>query len=116
MARVRINPAAVRAATVTSSGYHEFARSKAQELQETATQVFNSEQLQNNAGRTSETTPPKYLQSWEIFRDGDNWYLRNTDRSAMWVEFGAQAGGHTHVLEYRPLTRAIEIVSSQVAE
>lgn len=116
MARVRINNAAMRTAAVTSSGYHSYARSKAKELEKVAKEVFNAEQVKNNQGRTSETTPPKYLESFEIDNEKSVYFLRNTDRSAMWVEFGAHAGGETYVLEYRPLTRALEIVASRAAE
>jgi hypothetical protein len=34
--------------------------------------------------------------------------LTNTDPKANWVEFGAHAGGKTPVLNYRPLTTAMD--------
>lgn len=114
MATVRINAPAVRAAAVSSPGYHAFAVSRAEALKDAATAVFNSAELKHNQWRTSETTPPRYLQSWKIEREGDDIWLTNEDPAAMWVEFGAHAGGETPVLRYKPLTRALEIVGNSL--
>lgn len=112
MARVNINRAAFAAVATSSSGYYAYAESRAEVLKSAAEGVFNTEEHKHNQWRTSETTPPKYLQSWKIERDGNNVYLINEDPAAMWVEFGAHAGGETPVLRYKPLTRALEIVGN----
>lgn len=98
-----------------SLSYDAYARAKAIELRDAAIMVFNTQQIRFNEFRTSETTPPKYVTAWEIKREGAVHYLINTDRSAMWVEFGAHAGGETPVLRYKPLTRALEIVSAHAS-
>lgn len=114
MATVRINAAAVRTAAVKTSGYHSYAVSRAEALKDAAEAVFKAQEETHNQGRTSETTPPKYLRSWKIEREGDDVFLTNEDPAAMWVEFGAHAGGETPVLRYKPLTRALEIVANSL--
>jgi len=93
-------------------------KEEAEKIVETAKQVFIASQRGDNEARTSETTPPKYLFSFSVRRiekpDGTWAYeARNDDPSAVWVEFGAHAGGRTAVLRYRPLARALDIVAME---
>src|SRR5690554_2228926 len=112
---LKIDRAALLRIAQDSPSYDAYARAKAIELRDTAIMVFNTQQVRFNEFRTSETTPPKYVTAWEIKREGAVHYLINTDRSAMWVEFGAHAGGETPVLRYKPLTRALDIVSAHAS-
>lgn len=114
MAEIHISRTGFLAAAVASPGYRAFALAKANELKEAAEQVFKMSQRSDNEDRESETTPPKYLQSWNITVDADGVvWLINEDPAAAWVEFGARAGGRTPVLKYRPLGRALEIVANR---
>lgn len=65
-----------------------------------------------NEGRVSETSPPRYVRSFRIAGSRGKWVLWNDDPGALWVEFGAHAGGVTEVLKYSPLRHAIDIVAS----
>ena len=89
----------------------------AEEIQAAAILVFVKSQRWDNEDRTSETTPPKYLKSFSNKRlkriRGLAWEVRNSDPSAVWVEFGAHAGGNTFVLRYRPLGRGLDIVAAR---
>lgn len=86
-------------------------REHAQEIMNKAKAVFRSRQIASNEWRRSETTPPKYLQSFHIERirdiNGFSWIVVNDDPAAAWVEWGAHAGGRTAVLGYRPLRTAL---------
>lgn len=115
MASVNINRATFLAAATKSPGYDAYGRSRCEVLQKTATSVFQAKQRHDNEWRTSETTPPKYLASWKILRVGNTFLLVNRDPAALWVEYGAHAGGETRVLGYKPLTTALEIVAGEVA-
>lgn len=55
----------------------------------------------------------EYLDSFEVEETKRGYIVRNTDREAFWVEFGAHAGGKTPVLGYAPLRKAIDVVSSE---
>jgi hypothetical protein len=100
----------VKKVATRSPLYEFYARKKAEEIKQVAIAVYLGQQRADNEARTSETSPPKYLLSWEIKQDGSDFFLINTDPGAMWVEFGARAGGKTRVLRYKPLTRALDIV------
>ncbi len=87
---------------------------KCEEVVEVAKAIFLKAQRSDNEGRTSEYTPPKYINSFRTERlrrvRGLAWIIRNTDPGATLVEYGAHAGGTTFVLRYKPMTRAMEIV------
>lgn len=87
----------------------------ATEIKDAAIAVFSGSQRWDNEWRLSETTPPKYIKSFKIRKlkriRGLAWKVVNEDPGAVWVEFGAHAGGETFVLRYRPLGRAIDIVA-----
>lgn len=89
-------------------------RAIAQELMDTAKVVFLARQRADNESRTSEFTPPKYINSFQINKlkrlRGVAWEVRNIDPGATLVEYGAHAGGQTFVLRYKPLTVALEII------
>lgn len=66
--------------------------------------------------RLSETSPPKYLESFSAVKTSDgNWAVVNDDPGAAWVEFGAHAGGRTPVLKYAPLRTAVDNVMGKSA-
>ncbi len=94
-----------------STAYHTFARRRCELLKETAIQVFDLQVI--GPWRRSPTSPPRYRESFVVRRRGRNWLLINTDPGALWVEFGAHAGGVTEVLKYRPLRTAVDILSNQ---
>lgn len=92
--------------------YHEIA----QKFFDLAIADYLRQQRSDNESRTSETTPPKYIESFavEIYAtaEGLKFYIINTDPAASWVEYGAHAGkGKTFVLRYKPMTHAIEAMS-----
>lgn len=88
----------------------------ATEIKDAAIAVFSSSQRWDNEWRLSETTPPKYIKSFKIAKlkriRGLAWKVVNDDPGAVFVEFGAHAGGQAFVLRYRPLARAIDIVAA----
>lgn len=57
------------------------------------------------------TAPTFYVKSFKIRRIRRGaiaaWQAYNDDPTALWVEFGAHAGGKTPVLKYRPYGKAI---------
>lgn len=113
MARVNISKAKVFAFAVSSPRYHEYTAGQAEEINETAREVFLARQRHDNEHRTSEHTPPKYAESFKVYREGLTWIAANSDPGSNLVEWGARAGGKTAVLRYRPLGTAIEIVAAQ---
>lgn len=113
MARINISRTRLLEAATGSSDYHRYTFKRAQRVVETAKEVFNTRQRHDNEGRTSETTPPKYIGEFFIERRGRLWFVGNSDPAALWVEFGAHAGGRTPVLKYRPLTNAVDIVARE---
>jgi hypothetical protein len=65
----------------------------------------------NEVRHTHPVTPPPYAESFKLQRiRRGKWRVVNTDPAALWVEFGAHAGGVTMVLGYRPLGRAVDAV------
>lgn len=93
-----------------SVDYNTYARSVARKLKYAA--IASYVRRAKGDGRFSETSPPRYLSSWRISGSRGTWVLANVDPGALWVEFGAHAGGVVEVLKYRPLGTAIDIVSS----
>lgn len=115
MARVHVSSVGVLRAAVTSPDYRVYVERVANEIENEAQRVFRARENKTNQGRTSETTPPKYLESFTTEWRGQTLFLINEDPAANWVEFGAHAGGKTPVLKYRPLGTALEIVANREA-
>lgn len=79
-----------------------------EQIIQTARTHFELIQRKDNEWRLSETTPPKYLASFYKRKVGGvRWRIGNNDPAAVWVEYGAHAGGETFVLAYRPLTTGL---------
>lgn len=92
---------------------------KCEEIIQLAKGHFLVVQRSDNEWRLSETTPPKYIDSFKKVKfrrgfvkgkPGFKWRVVNVDPAAVWVEYGAHAGGKTPVLGYRPLTVALSAV------
>ncbi len=111
---IKIYPGALGIILETDPRAAALMQAVAEEIQQTALAVFLARQRADNEDRTSEFTPPKYAMSFSNKRlariRGLAWEVRNSDPGAMLVEYGAQAGGRTFVLRYKPLTVALEIV------
>jgi len=95
---------------------NEYVRAKAEEIKRVAIAYFESVQVSDNEWRLSETTPPKYVASFKLRRiktvRAFKWRVINDDPGALFVEYGAHAGGRTFVLRYKPMTRALDIVAA----
>lgn len=80
---------------------------------------FQRQQRHDNEWRLSETTPPKYEESFGVRKvssdHGVKYEAYNDDPGATMVEYGAMAGGQTPVLRYKPLTHGLEIVAGMEA-
>lgn len=122
MASISLNGAELLRVAARDVRYHAYMRRVADRINDTARGVFNSRQRKDNEGRLSETTPPKYVDEFYVRQDGLEYYAGNSDRSAMWVEFGALVGGNRMnppqrrppmVLKYRPLSTAIEMLETR---
>lgn len=116
MPRIRLNRAAFIPALEESPLWHRYASETADRIIDLAKETYQRRQVTYNEDRTSETTPPKYMKSFYKKREGINWIAGNEDEAAMWVEFGAHAGGQTPVLKYKPLTTALDILESRVGQ
>ena len=113
MVEVFIDPAKIEEAMWASNGTAEQLEDIARRLNEAAAAVFTAEEVKTNEERLSETTPPKYIESFKVVRNelpgGRFSFLAvNDDPGALWVEVGAHAGGRTRVLKYRPYGRAMD--------
>jgi hypothetical protein len=109
---LRINESALLAAATTPM-YYAYARRVAEEIVEAAKNVYRMKEVRGNEHRRSATSPPRYLESFQIERVGRRMVVKNVDPGAMWVEFGSHAGGKTLVLKYRPMGTALDIVSNR---
>jgi hypothetical protein len=111
-AGISVDQAKLRGVVNTSSEMNELLRNNAREITIKARAIFVSRNRKDNEWRTSETTPPKYVNSFAIERlnkgDTFSWIAKNTDPAAAWVELGAHAGGRTFVLRYYPLKLAVQ--------
>lgn len=108
--RVVINKAAFRKLINTSPKMDAELRSKAKELNRRAKAIFLMRQISYNEAETSQTTPPKYVNKFNVRklqRARLIYRSENTDPAATWVEYGAHAGGKTKVLEYAPYRTAL---------
>lgn len=95
----------------------ELCRLRAEEIIEAAKGVFIQRSRWDNEFDTSETTPPKYLESFNLRKvrkaASFAWRVVNEDPGGLWVEYGAHAGGKTFVLRYRPMGRGLDIVAAR---
>ncbi len=115
MVTVRIDKARLEEVMWSSDKLSDEMQDKAQAINKEAAAVFMAEEIKSNEGRTSETTPPKYLGSFNtkkapLASGHYSWLAVNSDPGAFWVEVGAHAGGRTLVLKYRPYGRALDIL------
>lgn len=92
-----------------SPRYHRNASRKLTQMRARAIQIFESQvKTAPENWRSSETSPPRYAASFRIERRGAKWILKNIDPGALWVEFGALAGGTTPVLKYRVFAKTVD--------
>jgi hypothetical protein len=114
-AKVFINQDALERLTLEDPRARAYIQERAQAIVDVAKADFERQQRHDNELRTSETTPPKYLEEFQVevypSEEGLKFRILNTDPAASWVEYGAHAGGKTFVLRYKPMTHAVEIVS-----
>lgn len=89
--------------------YADVAKKQAGQLKVLAIQVYK-ERFKNGPWRTSNTSPPKYVEVFTIRKIGRNWRLVNEDPGAVWVEWGAHPGGNPDVfiLKYAPMRTALD--------
>lgn len=107
---LRINEDLLLASVKNSPRLDAYVRKRARLLKAAAIQYYLSRA--KNEGRLSATSPPRYVRSFRIAGYRGRWILWNDDPGALWVEFGAHAGGVTEVLKYRVLGHALDIVAS----
>lgn len=100
----------VEAMLRTSPGVQQYAEEVCDDIISEAKAVFIAKEKKGNEELTSETSPPKYLASFGKRREEDRWVVYNDDPGAVFVEFGAHAGGKTPVLKYAPMRTALDIV------
>lgn len=90
-------------------------RGKANEVVAFAKVDFERQQRHDNESRTSEFTPPKYIESFGVRRiesdHGVKYEAFNDDPGATLVEYGAHAGGEHFVLRYKPLTHGLNAIT-----
>jgi hypothetical protein len=115
---MKVYPGALDAILKTDPRADAYVRSRADAIIAAAATDFIRQQRPDNEWRTSETTPPKYINSFGVRKlqraRGLLYQAYNDDPAAVWVEYGAQAGGHTFVLRYKPLTHGLEVVGGGV--
>lgn len=89
------------------TGVSRFTKRKCEAIVDEAIRIFQSQ-----AKHTKAPTPPEYIHSFLIEKIGRYFRIVNHDPVANLVEFGAHpGGGETFTLRYRPLGRAIEVLS-----
>lgn len=92
-----------------SPRYHRNASRKLERMRQRAIAIYEQQRVTSSEDwRPSEVSPPRYAQSFRIIRRGAKWLLMNIDPGAIWVEFGALAGGTTPVLKYRVFAKTVD--------
>lgn len=113
--RVVIYPGALEKILKTDPRAAALVRGKANEVVAFAKIDFERQQRHDNESRTSEFTPPKYIESFGVRRvesdKGVKYEAYNDDPGATLVEYGAHAGGDTFVLRYKPLTHGLNSIT-----
>jgi hypothetical protein len=94
-----------------SAEFDLYTRRQLQKVESAAIRIFRTAERQPGSV-PSETSPPMYVYSFRITRDGRVWYLSNIDPGAVFVEFGAHAGGKTRVLGYSPMRKGMDAVAA----
>lgn len=105
---IRVNERKALSVAYRDPRSHKFVRRVYTNWKRAALLEFNRRQRLDNEWRTSETTPPKYVNSFELSKGVRKWHFKNTDPGALLVEFGALAGGNTRVLGYSPMRKALD--------
>lgn len=106
MAATKITHADFQAFLYRSNEVDRFVKKTAQKIIRNARIIFLS-QVKHTHG----VTIPPYADSFKLNRLRRGvWQVLNTDPAALWIEFGAHAGGKTKVLAYRPLGKAVDAV------
>lgn len=108
---LRISETALLRVTERSPRYKTFAEARAELLRLAAIRIFRQREVQVGSV-SSATSPPVYIESFRVTWSGGKLMLINIDPGALWVEFGARAGGITEVLKYRPMGLAIDLVAA----
>lgn len=96
----------------TTGRYEKYAKGQLERLKVLAIEVYN-ERSRHLPFRPSETSPPRYVESFVLRKIGLNYRLVNRDPGANWVEWGAHAGGVTPVLKYAPMRTALDRLEAQ---
>lgn len=109
---LKINEQRLMAVAAGSPRYDAYAISRLEAIEAEAKRIFRMRR--KGPFRRSATSPPRYENSFTKKKIGRDWWLINTDPGAMWVEFGAHAGGKTLVLKYRPLGLGLDSIASGV--
>lgn len=112
LTHLNLSDAAILSVAASTPRYDAYAISRLELLEAEAKRIFRMRR--KGPFRPSPTSPPRYEQSFVKAKVGRTWWLINNDPGALWVEFGAHAGGRTLVLKYRPLGLALDSVSAGV--
>lgn len=103
--KVKINRSAIDKILILPQAQAVLAR-KAREINNEARQWFVL------LSRGESQPPIFYVSSFKVRRVFNGrrfvWQAYNDDPTALWVEFGAHAGGKTPILRYRPYGKALE--------
>lgn len=97
--------------------YEAYALSIGEQIRSAAKVAFVVRNRPDNEWRTSETTPPKYLNSFHVrfYRARKLLRVYNDDPAWNLVEWGSHPGGNpaNFVLRYKPLTRGFLAVAGR---
>lgn len=92
--------------------YSKYAVVQARKLRRHCIDIYY-ERYVGGVWRPSNTSPPKYAESFVVRKVGRNWRLVNEDPGAVWVEFGARAGGTTPILKYAVMRTALDRLEAE---
>ena len=107
---LKINEQALVGVATNSPRYDAYVATIGAKYIEEAKAIFRRRRKTSQRNR-SETSPPAYIESFFVRKVGKDWWFGNSDPGALWVEFGAHAGGKTFVLKYRPLGLALDAIA-----
>jgi hypothetical protein len=110
--KLKIDMAALERVVSTDPRGDQLYKAAAEKINARARTIFLQSQRGDNEFRFSETTPPKYADSFrtrKLMRGRKAfWQAYNDDPASVWVEYGAHAGkAGTFVLGYKPYTKAL---------
>lgn len=109
---LKIDSKMLVAIAYTSPEFHHLVHDRLDEIEAEAKRIFAMSRRMRHF-EESQTSPPRYVRSFSKRRMAKSWRLINNDPGAMWIEFGAHAGGKEFVLGYRPMGRALDIVANR---